>query len=158
VVLVGFPETILDEQIDYLGVSLDQAGHVGIIRSLDHPNTLVRLFHTHLNFIGVPKDLGEQGISHVNRSHFLDPTVHRCDMLLDLCGDFRIVGFGQRFDAIVPFGHGPSDLIVVLQEIMKNVTVLHETRILSSRSTASATPVPASAAKPWPSLREYLAG
>ena len=82
-------------------MSLDQLGHIGIVGSLDHANALGRLLVFQMDLVRVFENLGEQRIPHVDWLPLFHPLGHRCDMFLDLRGDFRFVGFGQRFDAVL---------------------------------------------------------
>ena len=96
--------------------------------------------------IRMTKQFGEQRVTHPNGFGLFDAILHPFDVFLDLCGDFRIVRFRQRFDAIGKFLHVTIDLSVIAQQELKHGMIFVMTFILAATTPAAPSTLT------WPAL------
>jgi hypothetical protein len=157
VILVRFAKPVLDEQVDNVRVCLDQTGNIRVFRCFRYTHPPGGVLELQLDFICVTKYFSEQRVTHVNRTPLFDATVHGLNVLSNLCRDLRILRLGQGLHPVLDFRHCAVDLIVVLQQKMEIVPVLHESGI-GSTTAASATSETATTAVAPSTLCLQLAG
>jgi hypothetical protein len=123
VTFLRFDEAVLYEQGHHAPVRLDQRGHIGIVRRFNYADAFGRLLVLQVDLVRMPEEFSEQRVAHTDRPLLFDTLGHGRDVLLNLGGDLQIVGFGQRLDAFLGVFHFAADLLVIRQQVMKDVAV-----------------------------------
>jgi len=109
VILADLDVSVGNERIDDLGVSLNQTCHVWIGRGFHYTDALAGLLDLHRDLLCVRKHGSKERITHVDRTTFLDPPVHRLDVLPNDLRNFRVVRFGECLHAVVELLYLASD-------------------------------------------------